>query len=147
MFHATVLKSAKLAFGGILICSVAAFGAFSGIAAATDVKVTLVGDEEVPPVKTMATGSGTIVIATDGAVSGSVTTAGMAGTAAHIHEAAMGKNGPVIIPLTKSGDTYAVPAGAKLTEAQIASFKAGNLYVNAHTKANPGGEIRAQLKP
>ena len=76
-----------------------------------------------------------------------MTTSGIAGTAAHIHEAAPGKNGPVIIPLAKKGDTYTVPAGAKLTDAQFASFQAGNLYVNVHTAANSGGEIRAQLKP
>jgi len=49
--------------------------------------------------------------------------------------------------LTKNGDTYTVPAGAKLSEAQYASFQAGNLYVNVHTAANPGGELRGQLKP
>ena len=65
---------------------------------------------------------------------------------AHIHEGAAGANGPVIVPLTKDGDTYKVPAGAKLTSAQLASFKAGNLYVNVHSAANPGGEIRGQLK-
>jgi len=53
----------------------------------------------------------------------------------------------VIIPLTKDGNTYSAPPGAKLTELQLASFRAGNLYVNVHTAANPGGEIRAQLIP
>jgi hypothetical protein len=54
----------------------------------------------------------------------------------------------VIIPLTKSGDgTWSVPAGAKLTDAQYAAFKAGDLYVNVHSAANKGGEIRGQLKP
>ena len=53
----------------------------------------------------------------------------------------------MIVPLPKNGDTYAVPAGAKLTDAQFASFQAGNLYVNVHTAANPGGEIRGPLKP
>jgi hypothetical protein len=147
MFNQTISKSVRLALGGALFCAVAALGSFSNIAAAADVKVTLAGDQEVPPVKSAGTGSGTIVIGNDGAVSGSVTTTGIAGTAAHIHEAAIGKNGPVIIPLTKNGDTYSVPPGAKLTEAQLASFKEGNLYVNAHTTANPGGEIRGQLKP
>ena len=90
-----------------------------------------------------------IAIGADKSVSGSVTTTGIAGTAAHIHnhEAAAGSNGPVAIPLTKNGDSYAVPAGATLTDAQFASFKAGNLYVNVHTAANPGGELRGQLKP
>jgi hypothetical protein len=106
----------------------------------------LSGDNEVPPVKTAAKGSGTITVADDGAVSGSATTTGVQGTAAHIHEAAAGANGPVIVPFTKDGDTYKAPAGAKLTAAQMTSFKAGNLYVNVHSDANKGGEVRGQLK-
>ena len=54
---------------------------------------------------------------------------------------------PVIIPLTKSGDTYTVPAGAKLNDAQIKAFKEGGLYVNVHTAKNKGGEVRGQLTP
>lgn len=142
-----ISQKAWLPLGAAAIFAMSAFGAYSSIAIAADIKVTLAGDQEVPPVKSAGTGTGTIAIDADKSVSGSVTTTGIAGTAAHIHEAAMGTNGPVIIPLTKSGDTYTVPAGAKLTDAQFASFKAGNLYVNAHTAANPGGEIRAQLKP
>jgi hypothetical protein len=122
-------------------------GALSfGTACAADIKVTLSGANEVPPVMTSASGGGMITVGDDGSVSGSVTTTGVAGTAAHIHEAPAGKNGPVIVPLTKEGDTYKVPAGAKFTEAQMASFKAGNLYVNVHSAANPGGEIRGQLE-
>jgi hypothetical protein len=118
----------------------------AGAALAADIKVTLSGANEVPPVTTSASGGGTITVGDDGAVSGSVSTMGVAGTAAHIHEAAAGTNGPVIVPLTKDGDTYKVGAGAKLTAAQMASLKAGNLYVNVHSAANPGGEIRGQLK-
>jgi hypothetical protein len=113
---------------------------------AADVKVILSGANEVPAVTTSASGGGTIMVGDDGAVSGSVTTTGVAGTAAHIHVAAAGKNGPVIVPLTKDGDTYKVPAGAKLTAEQLANFKAGDLYVNVHSAAHPGGEIRGQLK-
>lgn len=108
----------------------------------------LSGAQEVPPVTTMATGAGDITVAADGAVSGSVKTTGVAGTMAHIHVAAMGKNGPVIIPLTNSGDgVWSVPAGAKLTAEQMTSYKAGDLYVNVHSDAHKGGEIRAQMKP
>ena len=112
------------------------------------VSVKLAGSEEVPPVTASGSGSGTIRVNSDGTVSGSVTTTGVEGTMAHIHQGAKGQNGPVIIPLTKSGDTYSVPDDAKkLTEAQMSAFKAGNLYVNVHSTANKGGEVRAQLQP
>jgi CHRD domain len=111
------------------------------------VSVSLSGAEEVPPVSTSARGSGSFTIANDGAVKGSVSTTGVSGTAAHIHQGAKGQNGGVIVPLTKNGDTYTAPDGAKLTEAQMSAFKAGNLYVNVHSAANKGGEIRGQLQP
>jgi hypothetical protein len=115
---------------------------------AKDVAVSLSGDQEVPAVTTSAKGEGKITVADDGAVSGSIKTSGITGTAAHIHEAAAGKNGPPVITLEKKGDNeWAVPAGAKLTDAQLASFKAGNLYVNVHSAEHRPGEIRAQLKP
>ena len=117
-----------------------------GMAMAADLALT--GDAEVPPVKTMASGSGTITVAPDGAVSGSIKTTGVEATAAHIHMAASGKNGPVIVPLTKGdGGMFSVPAGAKLTDAQLKAYMAGELYVNVHSAANKNGEIRAQLKP
>ena len=111
------------------------------------VDVTLSGADEVPPVSTAARGSGGFTIGDDGSVSGSVTTTGVAGTMAHIHMAAKGQNGGVIVPLTKNGDTYSAPDGAKLNEAQMSAFKAGNLYVNVHSAAHKGGEVRGQLNP
>ncbi len=138
-------KRLGIGFTGAAVVSLLAF---SGAAFGEDVKVTLSGDQEVPAVKTSASGSGTITVNPDKSVSGSVTTTGVAGTAAHIHDAATGKNGPVIVPLTKSGENmWSVPAGAKLTDAQYKEFKSGNLYVNVHSAANKGGEIRGQLKP
>jgi len=110
--------------------------------------VTLGGNQENPPVTTSASGTTDIKVAADKSVSGSITTTGVAGTAAHIHVGPQGKNGPVIVPLTKTGDNvWSVPAGAKLTDAQYADYMAGNLYVNVHSATNKGGEIRAQLKP
>ena len=74
-------------------------------------------------------------------------TSGIAGTAAHIHEAAMGANGGVVVPLEQKSDgVWSVPAGARLTDAQVKTLNAGGLYVNVHSAANKGGEIRAQLK-
>jgi len=111
------------------------------------VSVNLTGAEEVPPVRTSGSGTGSFTIASDGAVSGNVTTKGVSGMMAHIHQGAKGQNGPVIIPLTKNGDTYSAPTGAKLTDAQLQAFKDGNLYVNVHSPTNKGGEVRAQLQP
>jgi hypothetical protein len=117
-------------------------------ALATDSKAALSGAQEVPPVSSAATGSGTITVNSDKSVSGSVTTSGIVGTMAHIHEAPTGKNGPVIIPLSKTSDNvWSVPSGAKLTDAQYQSYKAGDLYVNVHSEAHKDGEIRTQLKP
>lgn len=118
-----------------------------GMAMASDLKVTLKGDQEVPPVATAATGTGAFHVADDKSITGSIKTTGIEGTAAHVHEAAPGKNGPPIITLTKAADgSWTVPAGSALTDAQLASLKAGNLYVNVHSAANKSGEIRAQLK-
>lgn len=111
------------------------------------INVTLSGAEEVPPVKTAATGSGSFRLAEDGTLTGSVTTKDVAGTAAHIHLGAKGRNGPVIVPLIKVGDTYSVPAGRKLTAAQVKAFKEGSLYVNVHSARHKGGEVRAQIQP
>ena len=83
----TILRTALLA---------GMFVAASALAA--DVKVTLSGDQEVPAVKTDGKGTGTITVADDGSVSGSVTTTGVKGTMAHIHQGAAGANGPVIVP-------------------------------------------------
>jgi hypothetical protein len=128
------------------LTAAAALSLAVGLAAAADLKLS--GDNEVPPVKTMASGSGTITVADDGAVSGSVKITGVEGTMAHIHVGAAGSNGPVIVPLTKTADgTWSVPSGAKLSDEQMKSYKAGALYVNVHSDANKGGEIRAQLVP
>src|SRR5262245_37766264 len=141
-------RTARPAVSALLASALLVVSVYPGLASAQQVKVTLSGDQEVPAVKTAAAGTGTISVAADKSVSGSVTTTGVAGTMAHIHEAAPGNNGPVVIPLSKSGDsTWSVPAGAKLTDAQFNSFKAGNLYVNVHSAANQGGEVRGQLKP
>jgi len=126
----------------------ALLAAGSQLAYGTDVKVVLTGDQEVPAITTAAKGTGTISIAADHSVTGTITTSGITGTMAHIHEAPVGKNGPPVITLTKgANNTWSVPAGAKLTDTQYQSFQAGNLYVNVHSDDHKGGEIRAQLKP
>jgi hypothetical protein len=114
----------SIQIGSLLMAGVLAAGA----ALAADVKVSLTGAEETPPVTSSATG--------------------IEGTVAHIHLGAPGKAGPPIITLTKNSDgSWSVPAGSKLTDEQFASFKAGELYVNVHSAEHKAGEIRGQLKP
>jgi CHRD domain len=110
--------------------------------------VILNGNQEVPPVSTAATGSGTITVLMDRSVFGSVMTSGVTGTAAHIHLGAPGENGPVIVPLNRTADnTWSVPASIRLNDTQYEAFRLGNLYGNVHSAANPGGEIRGQVTP
>jgi hypothetical protein len=118
------------------------------IAVAQEVKVTLSGQNEIPPVTSPASGTGTLTVDADKSVSGGVNVSGMTATVAHIHEAAAGSNGPIVIPLTKSSETvWVVPPGTKLTDAQFESYKAGRLYFNIHSEAHRSGEIRGQIKP
>ena len=106
--------------------------------------VALSGAHEVPPVSTSASGSGTVTVNADHTVVASITVKGMNPTAAHIHEAAAGANGPVIVPFVKQGeDTFVAAPGAKMTDAQYDAFKAGRTYVNVHSASHPSGEIRA----
>ncbi len=128
-----------------LMAGVLAGGA--GMASAGDIKVNLSGDQEVPPVKTSASGSGTITVHDDKSIKGKITTSDLKGMGAHIHEGASGKNGPDIITLKKTSDNeWSVPDDAKLTDAQYDAFKAGHLYINIHSDAHKSGEIRGQLK-
>lgn len=117
----------------------------------------LTGAQEVLPVVTAATGEATVVLAPDDSVIWYVVTySGLSGpaVAAHIHAGAVGVNGGVILPLTVAASPMTgtltaanfTPSGAITTYAEaVAAIKAGATYVNVHTAANPGGEIRAQV--
>lgn len=72
-----------------------------------------------------------------------------AATAAHIHEASAGANGPALFSLSPPAATAGeiTPLVIALSAAQVTSLKNGSFYVNVHTSTFPGGEIRAQLYP
>lgn len=141
----TLVKKAALAAAFVSLAACSTVSNWMG--GGDKVHVHLTGMEEVPAVSTSAMGDGSFTIAKDGSVSGSIEVSGMNAVAAHIHQGAAGQNGPVIVPLKKEGNTFSAPAGAKLNDAQMAAFKAGDLYVNVHSPQHKPGEIRAQLKP
>jgi hypothetical protein len=125
-------------------------------AAGTTYKTTMNGATEVPP--TTSTGTGTATVTYDAStkqVTWSGTFTGLTGpaTAAHIHGPAdPGKNAGVIVPLSQKDVPFTSPfqGSATLTDDKAAALAAalsgGQAYVNVHTAANPGGEIRGQLK-
>lgn len=104
--------------------------------------------QEVPPTTSPAIGGGQFLIDTSAnTVTYRIAFVGLtaAETAAHIHGPAdPGTNGGVLVNL---------PAGSPKTgvwnyiEAQEADILAGKTYVNIHSGAFPGGEIRGQIVP
>ena len=122
--------------------------AFAGPAFADKMKATLDSKSQVPP--NTSAGKGTAEIDYDAAskkLSWKVTYSGLSGpaTAAHFHgPAEAGKNAGVAVPIANPG-TSPVEGSATLTDAQAADLVAGKYYVNIHTAANPGGEIRGQV--
>ena len=109
------------------------------------------GVEEVPAADSQATAQVSLMVnLATGVVQGNLTVTGLAATAAHIHDGFAGTNGPVLVGLDQDAmdpSLFTVPAGAMLDAAGVDRLLAGALYVNVHTAANPGGEIRGQILP
>jgi CHRD domain-containing protein len=122
--------------------------AFAGPVFAEKMKAALDGKSEVPP--TTSAGKGTADIDYDAAtkkLSWKLTYSGLSGpaTAAHFHgPAEAGKNASVAVAIPNAGSSPA-EGSAILTDAQAADLLTGKYYVNVHTTANPGGEIRGQV--
>ena len=121
---------------------------FAGPAFAEKMKATLDGKSEVPPNTSAAKGTADIDYdAASKKLTWKLTYSGLSGpaTAAHFHgPAEVGKNASVAVPITNAGSSP-VEGSATLTDAQAADMMAGRCYVNVHTAANPGGEIRGQV--
>lgn len=120
-------------------------------AATTSFTADLKGSSEVPSNTTSGTGSATVTLdSATNKITWNVTFSGLTGpaTAAHIHgPAPAGKNAGVMVWLSTKGKPAASPlsGSATLTAAQASDLMNGQCYVNVHTAANPGGEIRGQL--
>ncbi len=125
-------------------------------------RATLSGSNEVPAVNSTATGTFTADLnETAGTLTWSLSVPSITNaTAAHIHTGAAGTNGGIVVNL------FAAPAGSPASSINVSgtaratdvigtlagnfaglvtALKAGTLYVNVHTTANPGGEIRGQI--
>jgi CHRD domain len=138
----------------ILIASLVSV-VWAGLAQASPLSFTvpLTGAEQVPPNETTGKGSAAITYdPTTRVVTWTITYSGLSGpaTMAHFHGPAdKGKNAPVVIWLSTKGSPAESPfkGEATLTPEQAQDFTAGKWYVNVHTQANPGGEIRGQVVP
>jgi CHRD domain len=104
------------------------------------------GVKETPPNPSLATASGTLTLNQPaGTVSYSINFAGLTPTVAHVHTGAPGVPGGVLFGLTQTGPNTYSGTSAALTNTALVNLASGNLYVNIHTAAFPGGEIRDQV--
>lgn len=140
-------RLAAIAFTAMALAACNGGSGGGGSSGAIFKSVQLTGAQENPAVTTAAVGTGSIQVDEgSGAVRGSISTFAVTGVAAHIHQAAAGTNGGIIVELVQGPQgTWSVPEGATLTPEQVQAFKDGNLYVNVHTAANPNGETRGQV--
>ena len=132
---------ATLALGATIALAGPAF-------AADKMKATLDGKSEVPPNTSAAKGTADIDYdAASKKLSWKVTYTGLSGpaTAAHFHGPAGAADKAGVAVAIPNAGTSPVEGSATLTDAQAADLTAGKYYVNVHTAANPGGEIRGQV--
>ncbi len=125
-------------------------GASSSIAQSDTAAVSakLSGATEVPA--NTSTGMGTLEGTLDkktNMLTWTLTYSGLSGPAkaGHFHgPAAAGANAGVALGFTGPVESP-IKGSATLTPAQVADLTAGKWYVNLHTAANPGGEVRGQV--
>lgn len=120
---------------------------------------SLDGAQESPSVATTATGTGSFVLNDDRTeLSYVITYQGLSGpltAGGHFHLGTPGRNGGVVKTIALSGDSASrtisgvwrsSDATQPLTTALVESLLTGRMYVNFHTAAHPGGEIRGQVE-
>lgn len=150
-------------------------GAASASAGIVTTNFMLSGDQEVPPNSSNALGVATIdydttadtfdiTVLVVGIGLADLRPAGPNGTPIHIHLAPPGSNGGIVIDLGFLASFQQAGLGIEYTATGVAAggtfgavnsdpatvqqaFRQGNLYVNIHTNAFPGGEIRGNIPP
>ena len=107
---------------------------------------TLSGNEEVPPVASTAIGVGTATYDRGAqTLSATMDVPGLPGQSAHIHDGGFGVNGGIVVPLGGAGTSWTAN-GVPLSSTNLAKLLREGLYMNYHTPANPGGELRGQIR-
>lgn len=107
---------------------------------------TLNGASEVPANASAATGMAMATFNSNTKILSVTTTySGITVTNAHIHKAVVGVSGAVVFPFTSPFTSPIYTVTAALDATQEADLYAHLYYVNLHTAAYPGGEIRGQL--
>jgi hypothetical protein len=150
----------SLAFAGLFVLGAAAHAQ----AQSMTFTANLSGGSENPGVVTGSAGTATVTwnaTAGTGTYRVEVYNMPVGTTASHIHVGAAGVNGPVVINFTVptgisndyaltgtfgcSDVTVRAAQGINSCEDFSQAIVLGNMYVNVHSTANPGGEIRGQL--
>jgi hypothetical protein len=134
-----------LAAGGIAVALMVAGPVF---AETLTYKVALSPMNEVPPVPTGATGSADVTFDTvTRVVTWNITHSGLSGapTAAHFHGPSTPLENASVIVTFVGSLTSPIKGTATLTAAQATQFLSGSWYINIHTPAYPGGELRGQV--
>jgi hypothetical protein len=138
--------NSRILFSGI--ATVALLGASAAFAEQVKMKADLSAMQEVPPNTSQGKGNADITFDTASKqLTWTVNYSGLSGpaTAAHFHgPAEAGKNAGVAVPIPNQA-TSPVTGSHTLTDGQANDLLAGRYYVNVHTAANPGGEIRGQV--
>ena len=149
-FPSTSLRGAAL----VAAVALSACSSMSGMKPGSSSSTVMLGaqldaKQEVPPNGSSATGSLEASFSkTTSVLKWKVTYSGLSGpaTAGHFHGPALpGQNAGVVVPF--NNPLSPIEGTATLTPGQIADLMAGKWYVNIHTAANPGGEIRGQVTP
>jgi hypothetical protein len=142
-----------------------AFTTSLALAASNTFKAKISGKEEVPAVKTAATGDAVFTLSKDGKeIAYTLKVKSIEDvTAAHIHAGKMGAEGGVAVGLfagpkkegkfsgelakgTITDKNLVGPLAGKTVADLVTMIKEGGAYVNVHTAKNPKGEMRGQIK-
>jgi hypothetical protein len=164
-----MIRRALLAVGLTVVVAISGAGVVSADAPARHFTAHLTGDQEVPPTGSPATGMLDLRLSdNDTKLHFRLRAEGMTRIIqSHIHNGAPGTIGPVVgfffAPTPNTADKavtgedfevagvrtaadFALPTGVTFA-AFLADLRSGNTYVNIHSPAHPGGEIRGVIKP